>query len=155
MFKSRMNRPETVPAATGTEYDKTYEVVIDEYGHKDLVETGETNRFEAIQQYASQCDIKNIIERAMAGDTSGLYAKQGQYLDVTDMPKNLAEAQQAMLKIKNEFYGLTTDIRNKFNNSVDEYIASFGSEEWLKKINPIKEAELSGVTPKEEVSENE
>lgn len=139
MFRSRNNRPETIPAETGNGMVKEYAIDIDEYGHKELVEVGERNVYEEIQEYKDITSIENIITKCMQGDTSVLNAAHGQYFDATEMPRSLAEAQQIMNVVRNEFYTLPAETRNKFNNAPEEYIAAYGSEDFYTKlgINPI------------------
>lgn len=140
--------------ATGTKFDKTYHVDIDkETGHKSLIADGKTNRYEKIQSYAEECKIENILARC-AVDPYALNQRAGQYVDMVNAPKTLAEAQNIMIKIKNEFAGLSLEDRNKFGNSVEKYIAQYGTETWAKALGLIKEeaAEktLAADTKKEE-----
>ena len=60
-FATMFSRNETVPAPTGTEYDKEYTMFIDETGHKILKCTGETNRYKKIQSFKDECLIENKL----------------------------------------------------------------------------------------------
>lgn len=137
-FFTYYNRPETKPAPVGTEYDKTYTVEIDKFGHKTLVCSGKTNRWEKIQSYKEECMIENILVKATM-DPTVLDARKGMYFDATKMPKTLAEAQNAILKVKEEFFRLPVEIRKKFDNSAEVYVSQYGTKEWGDALGLIKE----------------
>ena len=48
------------------------------------------------------------------------------------MPTSLAEMQNAIITIENEFNKLPLETRLKFNQSAEKYISKNGSEEWAK-----------------------
>lgn len=147
-YGTRYGENKIFAAATGTPYDKTYHIDIDpKTGHKSLKEDGKTNRYEKIQSYAEECKIENILARC-AIDPYALNQRAGQYIDVVDAPKTLAEAQNIMIKIKNEFMGLSVEDRNKFGNSVEKYIAQYGSKSWAKALGLIKEEVIEKVEEK-------
>lgn len=128
---TRFKRPQAEPTASGTEEEYTYEMTIDKNGHKEIKRSGKTNIYEKIQASYEDTKIENIIKRAMGGETSGLMAHQGQYLDITNAPQTLAEAQQAIQTAKNVFEKLPIDIREKYEMSVEKYIADIGSDNWM------------------------
>lgn len=148
------NRPKTIEAPNGSPTEPEYTMTIDEKGHKILKKTGETNTYNLIQESLEQTKIENILRRAEAGDPFAINVKNGQYLDVTDVPNTLAEAQNFVIKASQEFEKLPIDIRRKFDMSPEKYIASFGSEAWaaalgikLKKEDPAPAEEIKeGVT---------
>lgn len=153
IFKTMYSRPETIPAATGDEFDNTYTVEIDKFGHKTLVKSGKTNRWEKIQSYKEECLIENILVRATM-DPTILDARKGQYFDATKMPKTLAEAQTQILKVKEEFYRLPVQIRQKFDNSPEVYVSQYGTKEWGDALGLIKE-EIQKTEEKTEEKEGD
>ena len=152
-FKSMYDRPETIPCETGTEFDKTYTMIIDEFGHKDLKCTGETNRYEKIQSHLDEVLIENIIAKATL-DPSVLCKTKGLYFDATSMPKTLAEAQNAILALNQEFEKLPVELKQKFDNSAEKYIAAYGSKEWGDKMGILNKT-VEEVEEKEEVKNAE
>ena len=118
-------------APTGEKEQDTFEMQIDQNGHKSIKKSGKTNIYEKIQAAYEETKIENIIARALGGDSSGLMAHEGQYLDITNAPQTLAEAQQSIQAIKNVFDKLPLNIREKYGMSVEKYIADFGSENWM------------------------
>lgn len=153
-FFTGYNRPMSIPNETGTEFDKTYTVEIDKHGHKELKETGKTNRYEKIQSFKDETDIANILVKATV-DPTILNQRNGQYGDFTKAPKTLAEAQNIILKIKDEFFNLPVETRKEFNNSPEQYIAAYGSEEWQKALGLVKEEIKEKVKEIEEETKNE
>ena len=119
-----------------------YQITIDKKGHKVLKCVGEHDIYEKIQSYAEECKIENILARAAAGDVDILNQRQGFYADITNSPKNLAEAQNSILKLKQGFDELPAEVREKFDNSAEKFINDFGSESWAKAMGyETKEAE--------------
>lgn len=121
-------------APEGSRMANDYEIKIDKKGHKVLTCVGQHDIYPEIQSYADECKIENIIARAAAGDAQALNARQAFYADITDTPRDLAEAQNQILKLKNGFDKLPAEIKEKFDNSMEQFVMTFGSEEWEKKM---------------------
>lgn len=144
----------TMPS--GNKFHTNYEVAIDEHGHKTLAESGSTNTYAMIQEHLEETLIENILRRAELGDEEALNRVNGQYLDTTDMPKSLAEAQNKIIAIKNEFEKLPIELRRQFDFSPEKYIQEYGTEPWMKTMGFIKDPEPETKTEKkEEVVTNE
>lgn len=129
---SRFNRPDTIEAPAGTWTEPEYQETIDENGHLSLIQTGETPTYEIIQASLEETKIENIMQRATMGDPTALAATAGAYVDTTNMPTSLAEMQQAIINVRNEFERLPLDIRLQFDQSPEKYISMYGSEDWAK-----------------------
>lgn len=121
-------------APEGSRMRNDYEIQIDKKGHKSLKCVGEHDIYEEIQSYAEECKIENILARAAAGDVNALNQRQGFYADISEMPKNLAEAQNSILKLSKGFEALPAEIREKFDNSKEKFVQEFGSNEWAEKM---------------------
>ena len=128
----RYNCPE------GNEFIKTYQEQIVE-GIKSLVETGFKNVYEEIQAGLEETKIENILHAVAMGDLSALNAREGTYMDATTMPKNLMEAQNLVLRMKNEFEKMPLEVKNKFNNSADQYVEKMGTDEFKEIMAPYNE----------------
>lgn len=118
----------------GSREANDYEIQIDKKGHKILKFVGTHDIYEEIQSYKDECDISLIIARAAAGDATALNKRQGFYADITETPENLAEAQNAILKLSQGFEKLPAEIRAKFDNSKERFVQEFGSDEFAKKM---------------------
>lgn len=124
---------ENEPTPTGEEIEIHCREAIDENGNRYPIEDVKVNIWEKIQESAESCDIKNILRRAQMGDVTALNKIEGVYEDVVDAPKTLAEAQNFILQAKQDFEKLPVAVKRAFDNNVEQYIATFGSESWLEK----------------------
>lgn len=141
MYYTAYIRPNTEETPAGSKEESVYEMMIDLNGHKILKEKGKTNIYDIIQESLEQSKIENIIRRATEGDIMALQMMNGEYVDVTDVPHTLAEAQNFVIKAKQEFDQLPIKIRQKFNMSAEQYIAEYGHSSWIDKLGITKKTE--------------
>ena len=130
---SRFDVPVPDPAPAGTSTEKEYTIQIDDYGHKTLIQTGETNTYALIQASLEETKVENILKRA-TWDPETLNAMTGTYMDTTGMPTTLAQAQQMVIDATNEFERLPLDVRLKFDQSAEVYINEYGTTAWAEKL---------------------
>lgn len=140
-FHSAYNPPKTEPTNPGNENRYTYMWAENEKGEKELVEDEVINIHDEIESYHEETKITNIIRRAtfdidaanrLIGDNGTGGA------DMTQMPENLMEAQNLMVKAKTAYAALTPKQQAEFNGLAD-YMATAGTEEWAKKLGYITE----------------
>lgn len=141
--------PEKKKTESGRRYLNTYQEEIDkETGKKHLVKSGETNIYEMIQEDLEDSKIENILQRVALGDLKALEQRETLYVDATNMPKTLMEAQNVVLKAKQEFEKLPLEVRKEFDNSAEKYISEMGTKEFTEKMAPynkrIAEIEQAG-----------
>lgn len=159
-FKTAYNRGETEYAPLGSETAPVYEYRIDEKtGKRIMVQVGETNLYEKIQASLEGSKLENIIKRATNGDPSVLNQREGQYIDISEMPTNMIDMQNMILRANGEFEKLPAETRKQFENSIEKYISMYGSEEWSKIMGlyqePVaEEASEKKSTKKKEVKED-
>lgn len=140
----------TCPGSGGIEPEYDYDV--DSKGRKKLVKIGEKNLYEEIQSYAESCKIENILKRVASGDMTD-FRPDGIYADSTNIPTNLNDAQKEMMKLQRYWNMQPMEIKNKYNNSVDEFIAAVGSKAWMTDMGFIKETpetpvpDAGGINP--------
>lgn len=135
---------------TGNGLENTYEYQRNAYGRKVLVKSGERNQYQEIQEQLEETKIENILARAAAGDNT-VFRPNGIYADTSIMPHNMIEAMQRITDLENMWSSVPTDIKRKYNFSVEDFVAKSGSKEWLedmgfKGIN-LSEAETKAETP--------
>lgn len=141
---------ERKPMPRGTQLEPVYIMEYDKDGHKHLVQNGFTDTQEIIQANLESTKIENIIRRCT--DPTLLQAKITQFIDATQMPKNLYEVQNIILRVKDEFAKLPIDIKAQFNNSADQYAAQYGSEHWASVMGFTKATEKAAAAPSVEVN---
>lgn len=138
MIRSQFSERIRFYTEPGTMFLKTYQEQIDD-GIKTLVDTGYKNVYEEIQAGFEDTKIENILHAVAMGDLNALNAREGTYMDSTTMPKTLMEAQNLVLKMKDEFEKMPTEVKNKFGNSADKYVELMGTEEFKEIMSPYNE----------------
>lgn len=151
---SRFNRPKTIPAPIGSGMEPVFEERIVD-GINQLVKVGENPISPMIQEYAEETKVYNILARYKRGDITALNQRPGQYIDVVGMPSTLAEAQQKLRDVEEQFSRLPLEIRQKFNNNVNEYIdiVSHGTVEDVAGILGVVSPQPVEAVPDEPVEE--
>lgn len=146
-FYTAYNRPKTTATPAGSKEEPVYQMQIDLRGNKTLVKTGMTNIYDIIQESLEQSKIETIIRRATEGDPYALTIMNGQYIDTTDVPNTLAEAQQFVIRAKEEFDQLPINIRRAFDMSAEKYIANYGTSDWMNIMGINNETKKTTNTP--------
>lgn len=128
-----------------------YQPVYDKNGEWHLEESGKSNQYLEIQSHADSCDINIIMARYRAGETDVLQQIQNSYGDVSNMPTNYADIVNAKLKAEQLFMSLSPDVREKFNNSTEQFMARVGTKEGLEALGykfeqqPQKESSVAPI----------
>lgn len=130
-----------------------YEIEYDDKGHKNLVQTGVKDIYERIQAPLESTKIETILRRAAGGDAAALAQTNGQYIDCTDMPTSFSQMQNTLAKMRQNFEKLPLEIRKAYNNSPEQYIADYGTENWANIMGYTKATTLE--EPAKEVNKNE
>lgn len=125
-FFSRLNLPVTICSPIGNGERSIFEERIVD-GVKKLVVTGKENLKEFIESSKADTLISNIMKRFENGDVNILSRVQGFYGDVTSMPSNLAECQNLLIKLENQFNSLPAETKAKFDNSFNKYVKDVSS----------------------------
>ena len=140
MFFTRANHNEKERKETGAgrKVRLTFRWAYDDKGNKSLVQDEEIDRDAEIQSYLEETKIENIINRA-AFDPSivqrlGTQLNDEEPQDFTNMPSTLAEAQEMMIQAENTWNKLPREIKQKFDNDVDKFIAGFGTADWMEAL---------------------
>ena len=102
-------------------------------GRRELIKDKKVDIYALIQSNREECEIENIIRRAVMGDYNALNQSNGVYADITGMPKSIAEAQQLVINLKESFEKLPKEIRAKFEYNPEIFVAEYGTESWAEK----------------------
>lgn len=117
----------------GERIELRHRAILKKDGTRILVKDKEKPTWDIIQSHKEECLIENILKRCLEGDMEALNKMHGSYCDISNAPNSLAEAQQTILRLKQEFEDLPKEIRKEFDYNVEKYIAEFGTEEWCEK----------------------
>lgn len=137
VFYSRANRPRTAFAPSSSGFAPVYEERINSDGVMSLVRTGEHNINEFVQTSLEGTKVYNILERFQLGDVSALEKVKGFYADVTQVPTSLLEAHNLMKNISKNFDKLPPDLKAKFGNSADKFIASVENGDFAQIVKTL------------------
>lgn len=133
-----------------------YQPVYDRRGVWHLEESGKTNKYLEIQSHAESCDINIIMARYRSGETDVLSRIQGVYGDVSDVPADYAEILNRQIKAEQLFAGLSADIRAKYGNSVEQFMASFATRQGWEDIGfEFADAKQAPPNAPQEVTKDE
>lgn len=123
-FRSAYDCPpiEGLYSNSGDEYSPVYAEDVDERGVACIVQVSQEKIQDKIEACKEQTLIYNILNSF--DDGTLLNKAQGVYADLSSMPDNIHEAYQSVRDARMIFNGLSDEIRQRFNNSFDEFIAS-------------------------------
>lgn len=152
-FRSVSNFRETAeawPTEAGENLRRTYLWERNEKGEKVLKLDQTIDQQAEIDSYLEETKIENIIRRASIDpDIASRIAPDigGGIQDFTNTPHTLAELQNIMIRAEQIWDEVPKEIKIKFDNDVDKFIASFGTDEWAKNLGIYKEKQADGKTP--------
>lgn len=136
---------------SGSDVKVIYSSKVNDDGTIELVPSGKEDWQSYIESFAGTVDINYIIARYQNGDMTALNQRNGVFGDFTQMPKTYAEMLQIQINAKDAFDRLPVDVKEKFHNDFNQYLASAGTEEWLDKLG----IDMNNYVVKEEkVSDN-
>lgn len=144
-YRSVSNFRETAtakPTEAGESVRRTYLWERNKKGEKVLRLDQTIDQQAEIDSYLEETKLENIIRRASIDPdiAARLVPDMGKGIqDYTEAPQTLAELQNIMLRAKQIWEEVPKDIKLKFDNDVDKFIASFGTVEWAKNLGVYQE----------------
>ena len=134
----------------GSSIKDEYQLRVTKNG-EELVKIGESSLYDYIQSHADSVDIHKILERcALLDDYSILNRMPGTFMDVTNMPKSLAEAYAAIKDAESFFEKMPISVKQAYDNDFTEFLQSLGSE----KFNNLVSDYVTSINKKDEVVDN-
>ena len=146
-YRSVNNFRETAtakPTEAGESVRRTYLWELNEKGEKVLTLDQVIDQQAEIDSYLEETKLENIIRRASIDPdiAARLVPDMGGGLqDATEMPENLMELQNIMLRAEQIWDEIPKEIKLKFDNDVDKFVASFGTIDWAKNLGIYQEEE--------------
>lgn len=148
MYYTLDKRPKVRSSEPGDKYLDIFQEEITKNGDKNLIAIGKRNIWDMIQKDKESTEIENILIAMKNGDFSALRKEEPIYIDATTMPKNLMEAQNIVLKAKQEFEKFPIEVKREFDYSPEKYVSEMGTKESLEKLSPyidkMKEIKKAG-----------
>lgn len=135
-LRTRFSRPKAVSSPIGSGFSPVYEErVID--GVKTLVKINEDPLNEFVQKSLPDTLIYNILDKYNRGNVDVLNKTIGQFMDVTQFPTSLAEAQNNIIKAQRHFDSLSVDVKRKFDNSPIKFMEAVFDGSVLEKTKDL------------------
>nr|DAV60488.1 MAG TPA: Scaffold protein [Microviridae sp.] len=153
-YRSVSNYRETAtakPTEAGESVRRTYLWERDEKGEKVLRLDQTIDQQAEIDSYLEETKLENIIRRASIDPNIAERIAPdlgGGIQDFTEMPQTLAELQNIMIRAEQIWDEVPKEIKLKFNNDVDNFVASFGTVEWAKNLGIYEEKQADNKTTK-------
>lgn len=144
-YRSVSNFRETATAKAteaGENIRRTYLWEFNEKGEKVLTLDQVIDQQAEIESYLEETKLENIIRRASIDPdlAARLVPDMGGGLqDATEMPENLMELQNIILRAEQIWDEIPKEIKLKFDNDVDKFVASFGTIDWAKNLGIYQE----------------
>lgn len=131
-----------------------YELRVDDDGFEYIVEVGKSDLYDEIQSHAMSVDINYLIARYSAGDMNALQRRQAVYGDFTTAPKTFADMLNQVRDAHNVFDQMPVEVKQRFDNSFERWLVSYGSEPW-KNAMGLSEQKNASVSSSEKGSDDE
>lgn len=153
-YRSVSNFRETAtakPTEAGESVRLTYLWEYNEKGEKVLKLDQTIDQQAEIDSYLEETKIENIIRRASIDpEIAARIAPNlgGGIQDFTEAPQTLAELQNIMIRAEQIWGEIPKEIKLKFDNNVDKFVASFGTVEWAKNLGIYQEKQPEAETAK-------
>lgn len=154
-FRSVSNFRETAkarPTEAGESVRRTYLWERNEEGKKVLKLDQVIDQQAEIDSYLEETKLENIIRRASIDPDIAARIKPdigGGIQDFTEMPQTLAELQNIMIRAEQIWEEVPKEIKIKFDNDVDKFVASFGTVEWAKNLGIYEEKQTEAKATEE------
>lgn len=114
---------------SGSPYLDQYEYDVNKKGIQSLVKTDKKKDVHAeIQADYASTDINLLMKRFALGDKSAIDVTQGFYVDVTKMPKNLAELFDRNIECVQFFNSLPAEVKEMFDNSYTQFFTELNDD---------------------------
>lgn len=97
---------------------------------------GVKNVQEEIDEAAKGSTLQDLILRYERGEVNALYAKEGFFGDFSNAPCTYGEALNFVQNVKDKFYSLPLELREKFDNNIGIFadaISNLSEEDFAKK----------------------
>ena len=132
IFNSRSNYPATVPAPSGERKRPKLTRGIDKDGNRTLVISGYDDLVEFVNLAAEGVTVADLMKRAERGeDTLHPDAVQS-YVDLSNAPKSLLDAEMAVINARNEFEKLPLEVRQAYDNNLSKWLKSIDDGSFVK-----------------------
>lgn len=111
-----------------------------EDGSSELVQIGLENVQDYIQSFEPSSTVSALVARFTSGDTTALNTNTPLYGDFTEAPKTLMEMQQKIIDGQRLFDSLPVDVKAKFDNDINKFLAGSVDPDFMFKLGLVHAA---------------
>lgn len=101
--------------------------------------------FSHIQASKKTCDLNSIIARYLSGDATVINVGNPISGDVASLPKNVNDLQDLASKVRNNYEGLSDEIKGIFGNSFEDFYNAVLSNTVEEKIGAYAAAKVEAA----------
>lgn len=134
MFRTIYDASERIFTNAGNPVKTVYKSRLNKNGDIEVYEAGKENIYKLIQSNADTVDINIMMAKFKAGDEEALNNKKAFYMDLTEMPESQFEAINMVNDSKWAFEELPVNIKEKFGNNYEKWLATAQTPEWFEKM---------------------
>lgn len=117
-------RPAGPKTPVGSRVKIVYRGVYMDDGTLELYEAGEEDLYAKIQSHADSVDVNLLVQRYCNGERDVLHRVQGQYLDVTQMPKDMVSYLQMVSDAQAIYDALPVADKSAVGNSFERWLVA-------------------------------
>lgn len=141
-FRTMYDKVPDIVTNPGSEEYKTYSS--DDKGRP--IVSGVSNRQNEIQSHKDSVELATLMQRYANGDEAALNKVQGVFTDVSGIKpgQSFQEVIEQVKQAEDDFNKLPSELKKLFDNSPTQFWASFGSEDFSKKIDGYRSSRASG-----------
>lgn len=129
MFRTQYDR-ERVTTEPGNPIKEVFAGKLDKYGNLVVEKKGDKNLYAEINSWADSVDINVLLARFANGDKNALIQRAADFIDITNIPTNIADMLNLVNDGKKFFDSLPIDVKKAFDNNFNKFITSVDSQEW-------------------------
>lgn len=126
--------PYSFVSVPGERYKTEYIGEPDAHGALQLVPVGKTDLVEMHQRDADLNDVNILYQRFCNGDVTAFAQRQGTFMDVCGMPRDLRGMFDMVSSFDEAYANLSPEMKAKYTR--EEFIKQAGSEQWIKDFAP-------------------
>lgn len=145
-FNTVYNYPKTVASSSGSRTLPKFVRRFDDSGRKILVQDGIEDIYGGIQQAAKGIEVADLVRRFRAGDDGAIGDPSFDSVDITAAPTSLLDAQNKLIKAREQFDALPVKVKQQYNNDAAFWLSKVASGEFEK--NTLEEYAVSRETQK-------
>lgn len=101
--------------------------------------------FAHIQASKKTCDLSSIIARYLSGDATVINVGNPISGDIASLPKNVNDLQDLAVKVRNNYDGLSDEIKGIFGNSFEDFYNAVLSNTVEEKIGAYATAKVEAA----------